>query len=387
MVRFLLSDGNATYSNGVFTFALDRRLRNATAARFRKASYVLDTSVSVAPNIVYLRSRALNSISANTHTVILTDTQHENAVDVLAILEDTHTTGRYRMIEDPRTLPLTYSHLRNLDFYFTDPAGNNLSFTETAEDEVTAAAIAARSDLFLFLNYTDLTKVTTTGSPPTQLLTQIEAVNDSSFQFIPNSGSGIAYTDFGSNGGKCADFNNDWVRLNDSSTVAEPATGTFSILWKSQPNSTDTQVIVDWYLFRIYVNAGGKLAYYDGEINETNITVENSTKYLLSVRRDGAEVEFLWRLEKLSDNTVQTDTTSNGGNSSGTGLFDIAGNSTHSAAGMEISNLVVITSIADADVLTIETYLKQYYRGLVSSSSGGASTDATWFAEIDINTR
>ena len=387
MVRFLLSDGNATYSNGVFTFALDRRLRNATAARFRKASYVLDTSVSVAPNIVYLRSRALNSISANTHTVILTDTQHENAVDVLAILEDTHTTGRYRMIEDPRTLPLTYSHLRNLDFYFTDPAGNNLSFTETAEDEVTAAAIAARSDLFLFLNYTDLTKVTTTGSPPTQLLTQIEAVNDSSFQFIPNSGSGIAYTDFGSNGGKCADFNNDWVRLNDSSTVAEPATGTFSILFQSQPNTTDTQVIVDWYLFRIYVNAGGKLSYYDGEINETNITVENSTKYLLSVRRDGAEVEFLWRLEKLSDNTVQTDTTSNGGNSSGTGLFDIAGNSTHSAAGMEISNLVVITSIADADVLTIETYLKQYYRGLVSSSSGGASTDATWFAEIDINTR
>ena len=92
MVRFLLSDGNATYSNGVFTFALDRRLRNATAARFRKASYVLDTSVAVAPNIVYLRSRALNSISANTHTVILTDTQHENAVDVLAILEDTHTT-------------------------------------------------------------------------------------------------------------------------------------------------------------------------------------------------------------------------------------------------------------------------------------------------------
>ena len=387
MVRFLLSDGNATYSNGVFTFALDRRLRNATQARFRKASYVLDTSVAVAPNIVYLRSRALNSISANTHTVILTDTQHENAVDVLAILEDTHTTGRYRMIEDPRTLPLTYSHLRNLDFYFTDPAGNNLSFTETAEDAVTAAQIAVRSDLFLFLNYTDLTKVTTTGSPPTQLLTQIEAVNDSSFQFIPNSGSGIAYTDFGSNGGKCADFNNDWVRLNDSSTVAEPATGTFSILWKSQPNTTDTQVIVDWYLFRIYVNAGGKLAYYDGEINETNITVENSTKYLLSVRRDGAEVEFLWRLEKLSDNTVQTDTTSNGGNSSGTGLFDIAGNSTHSAAGMEISNLVVITSIADADVLTVETYLKQYYRGLVSSSSGGASTDATWFAEIDINTR
>jgi L-asparaginase/Glu-tRNA(Gln) amidotransferase subunit D len=47
----------------------------------------------------------------------------------------------------------------------------------------------------------------------------------------------------------------------------------------------------------------------------------------------------------------------------------------------------VITSIADSDVSTIETYLKQYYRGLTSSSSGATSTDATWFAEIDINTR
>ena len=135
------------------------------------------------------------------------------------------------------------------------------------------------------MNFSD--NVTTTGSPPAELLTEIEAVNDSTFEFIPNSGSGIAYEDFGSNGGKCADFNNDWVRLNDASTAAEPATGTFSILWKSQPNSTDTQVIVDWYRFRLYVNAGGKLSYYDGAIQETDITVENSTDYLLSVRREG----------------------------------------------------------------------------------------------------
>ena len=89
----------------------------------------------------------------------------------------------------------------------------------------------------------------------------------------------------------------------------------------------------------------------------------------------------------MSDNTVQSADSYHGGNSSGTGLFDIGGNSTYSAAGSESSNLVVITSVADADVLTIETYLKQYYRGLISTSSGATSTDATWFAEIDINTR
>ena len=384
-MRFLLSDGNSTYSNGNFTFNLDRRLRNVTRARFRKASYVVDPTLSVVPNIVYLRSRALNAIAANTHTMILKDSGHENPTDVFGILEETHTVGRYRMIEDPRSVPLAYSHLRNLDFYFTDPAGNNLSFTETDEDAVTAAQIAVRSDLFLFLNYTDETKVTITGSPPAELLTEIEAVNDSTFEFIPNSGSGIAYENFGTNGGKCVDFNNDWVRLSDSSTVGEPDTGTLSLLFKSQPNSTDTQVIVDWYRWRIYVNAGGKLAWYDGEINETDITVSNSTDYLLSVRRDDGD--FMWRLENLGDNTVATDTTSNGGNSAGTGLFDIGGSSTYSAAGSESSNLVVITSVADADVLTIETYLKQYYRGLSSTTSGATSTDATWFAEIDFDTK
>ena len=220
-MRFLLSDGNSTYSNGNFTFNLDRRLRNVTRARFRKASYVVDPTLSVVPNIVYLRSRALNTIAANTHTMILKDSGHENPTDVFGILEETHTVGRYRMIEDPRSVPLAYSHLRNLDFYFTDPAGNNLSFTETDEDAVTAAQIAVRSDLFLFLNYSDETKVVTTGSPPAELLISIEAVNDSTFEFIPNSGSGIAYENFGTNGGKCADFNNDWVRLNDSSTVTE----------------------------------------------------------------------------------------------------------------------------------------------------------------------
>ena len=388
MVRFLLSNGNSTYSNGVFTFSLDRRLRNVTRARFRKASYVIDPSVSVVPNIVYLRSRALNAIAANTHTVILASNAHENAVDVFGILEDTHTTGRYRMIEDPRTVPLAYSHLRNLDFYFTDPDGNNLSFTETSEQAITAAEIAVRSDLFLFLNFTDSTKVTTTGSEPDVLLTEIEAVNDSTFEFIPNSGSGIAYEDFGSNGGKCAQFNNDWVRLNDASTTNEPLIGTFCVLFKTQPNTTDVQVICDWYLFRLYINAGGALSYYDGSVQETSISVENSTDYLLTVRRDnpgdvGAGTGFAWRLEKLSDNTVQSAVSFHGGNSPGSGLFDIAGNSSHSAAGMEISNMIVISSIADSDVSTIEKYLKQYYRGL-ETVEGGDALPGKFMLELDI---
>ena len=175
-MRFLLSDGNSTYEDGVFTFALDRRLRNATRARVRKVSYIVDPTLAVVPSVVYLRSQAFHSIAADKHTVILKATQHENSVDVLASLEEEHATGRFRLMEAPRAIPLNYTHLRNLDFYFTNPAGDNLSFTETSETAVTAAEIATRADIFLFMNFSDAAKVTI--DPASTLLTEIEAVND-----------------------------------------------------------------------------------------------------------------------------------------------------------------------------------------------------------------
>ena len=135
------------------------------------------------PSIQYLR----------THTVILTDTQHENAVDVLAILEDTHTTGRYRMIEDPRSLPLTYSHLRNLDFYFTDPAGAVIG-AAVEGGGTTASDITGHASIFMFLDFEDEDQMTI--SAPPQLLTEIIASNNPALEFQPSSGSGIAYGDW-----------------------------------------------------------------------------------------------------------------------------------------------------------------------------------------------
>ena len=85
----------------------------------------------------------------------------------------------------------------------------------------------------------------------------------------------------------------------------------------------------------------------------------------------------------MSDGTVQTDSTDHGDNNSGSGLFDLGGNSSYSAAGCEASNLVVITSIADSDVSTVETYLKQYYRGL-GSTAGGDALPGKFMLELDI---
>ena len=124
-MRFILNHGNSTLEDGVYTFKLDKRLSNASIAQVLKASFEY-TSAGVEPLVVYLRSNALHSIASRKHTLELTSASHENSSNILAVLEETHTTGRYRLRGIENTIPLGYSHLRNLDFYFTDHAGTNL---------------------------------------------------------------------------------------------------------------------------------------------------------------------------------------------------------------------------------------------------------------------
>ena len=136
MPRFLLAHGNSTFKDGSFNFSLDRRFRNATHLRVKKASYVADSGLTVVPPVVYLRSKALHRLASNKHTLELKNTGHENDVDVLAVLEETHTTGRYRLNTFERFIRLDYSHLREIDFYFTDSAGTNLSTSTSTFNQV-----------------------------------------------------------------------------------------------------------------------------------------------------------------------------------------------------------------------------------------------------------
>ena len=388
-MRYLIHSADCTFdvATGKHSILLDRRISNPQHLKLVKCVYEAPTDAGgVYPLAVYLRSGGIHELVKNKHTIQLTANNHENEADVIAVLKESFSSKRYLLEKERSFLIKQHAYVRSFDFYFTDNNSIIGKPESSVEQAVTAAEIAGRADMFLFLNFSDSEKVTTDATGT--LITEIEAVNDSTFEFIPNSGSGIAYADFGSNGGKCADFNNDWVRLNDASTVNEPLIGTFCVLFKTQPNTTDVQVITDWYLFRLYINTGGAVSYYDGSVQETSISVENSTDYLLTVRRDnpGSAAEdtgFAWRLEKLSDNTVQSAVSFHGGNSPGSGLFDIAGSSSHSAAGMEISNMIVISSIADSDVSTIEKYLKQYYRGL-ETVEGGDALPGKFMLELDI---
>jgi len=127
--------------------------------------------------------------------------------------------------------------------------------------------------------------------------------------------------------------------------------------------------------------ADAKLAYY-GSPTLTDLSVADNTDYMVTVRRNDAGGSFEWRLENMETGVVTTDSSLHGSNSGGTGLFNIGGNSTYSPTGTEISNLIVIESVADADVEECELYLRQYYRGVTAGTE--SSTAGKFLIELDI---
>ena len=271
-----------------------------------------------------------------------------------------------------RHSPLTNSGVGNIISVFHCPQAqlerSDTVTTTTTETSVSSSDIAARSDIFMLLDFSDSSMVTLAAGVDS--LTQIIATNDSTFTFVSSDAAGIPYEDFGTNSKKCINLNTGNIRLSDSSTVSEPESGTLCMLFSTQTTINDVQTLIDAYRWRILCNSD-KLAYYTGSNVDTTISLTAATDYLLTVRRN--VTEFIWRLEKLSDNSTQEQTTSNGGASGGTGLWDIGATSSVTADG-KISNMVLITSNADSDVETVELYLRQQYRGVGTSTSTSTVT-------------
>ena len=96
-MRYLVHSGNSTYDQSTkrYSFNLDRRFPNPTRVRISKINFVASTADTY-PTVVYLRSTAVDNLIKTKHTVELTDENHENPSDVLAVLEETHNVARYR---------------------------------------------------------------------------------------------------------------------------------------------------------------------------------------------------------------------------------------------------------------------------------------------------
>ncbi len=304
-MRYLVHSEDCSFdtATGKHSIVLDRRISNPTHLKVSKLVYESPTIASgVYPLAVYARSEGINDLVRRKHCVELTASNHENESNCYAVLKESQSTKRYHMAK-PISFPIKqHAYVRELDFFFADNRTIIGGTVSAGETEVTAATIAARSDLFMFLNLSDAAKITTSAGGD---LTQWEAVNDSTFQFVPDGGSGLTISDFGSNGGKSVDFDGAYM-LKDDSTAAEPGTGTVCFLFNSQDDQmTEYYPLIDWYRWRIWV-ADAKLAYY-GSPTLTDLSVADNTDYMVTVRRNDAGVTFELRLENMATGVVTTD--------------------------------------------------------------------------------
>ena len=395
-MRFLLSDGNSTHVDGIYTFSLDRRLANATVARLTKADFQYTPSVgTVAPHVVYIRSTAIHKLAANKHTVVLKATQHHDSVDVLGVLEETHIINRYRLRSWQPLLRLNYSHLREIDFYFTDPAGAVIG--AAVESAGTSASdITTHASIFMFLDMEDTTKITLDGTT----LTEIISTNDANLEFQASDGTGIPYGDWGST--KAITYDEDYVQLRDDDGVAEPEQGFLCMLFESQPTvlADDDYSLVDFYRWRIMVadnaaSGSGALTlnrYPASSADEdSGIEVADGTAYMLTIVRIagsgyGDTYNFEWTLEDLDAETTETATTGSGDASSGTGLFSF-GTSSYSNDGSKLGSVIMMSSTAAADIALAQDFLRARYTGASTTTTTSVDLSATFFAEIDIDTK
>ena len=120
-MRYLIHSEDCTFNEttGVYTIAADRRIANPVSMKIQSFVYQAPTLASY-PLAVYVSSTAFNDLVSKKHTLQLTQNNHENETDIVCVLTESNTTGRYKL-SVPRRFPTKpYAYVRNFDFKFTD---------------------------------------------------------------------------------------------------------------------------------------------------------------------------------------------------------------------------------------------------------------------------
>ena len=133
-MRYLIHSEDCTFeeTTGVYTLAADRRIANPISLKIQSFVYQAPTLASY-PLAIYVSSTGLNDMVAKKHTLQLTSNNHENETDVICVLNESNTAGRYTLTT-PRRFPMNqYTYVRNFDFKFTD---NNTGIGLSGSDDI-----------------------------------------------------------------------------------------------------------------------------------------------------------------------------------------------------------------------------------------------------------
>ena len=393
-MRFLVHHDNSTYDAATkrFYFNLDQRISNPTRIKVSKASYTASTTASD-PQVIYMRSQALNDLIKAKHTVDLVAEGHENASDAIAVLEETHTTGRYRMQGSTLVFPV-HSHTassRKFDFYFTNNftaldgvyTAPSVPGTTTAEME----AFVAAGDITVWI---DMSKADAVLNTSLEQATVGESINrivsrtpGGDLQLMASGTDKVAYTTLGEGNAVTQQVAAAWsYSIDGSGNPYDQVTGSHVFLLRSPPDATGLEVI--WQSSSLHMFWWNDTLQYKNAAEayvSTGLVVLDDTDYLLEVAYVAAESN--WTLTKLSDNSVQTALNLQALRSPVfTQVKMISTAQSHQLG--KFGDYVNCSAGAAADVVQ---YFKQVYTGAATEAVVDPDgKDATFFVQLDIDT-
>ena len=140
-MRYLIHSDDCSYdgATGIYNIDIDKKIFNPVNLKLMNIVFEAPTDDSY-PLAVYCHSQAINDLVRAKHTLKLTAENHENESDVIAVLSEDQTAGRFRL-RQTRRFPLnSATHIRSFDFRFTDNesivggGGGSTDFDEVEDD-------------------------------------------------------------------------------------------------------------------------------------------------------------------------------------------------------------------------------------------------------------
>ena len=407
-LKFLLHSSNATFDATAkkWFFHLDNRIANPRIIKLAAASFTTSGDTNPHPHVVYLRSDYLSRLIRRKHTVSLRTTGHENDTNILAVLTETHTRGRYSM-DGSRTFGVySDSTDRSVDIYFTDGEtvlegtyGSAPVSGSTGDD----AAIEAIPDVKMWMDMA-----------PGNLL-------DSAYNNAVNFGDPVRYiyqhahsevntftgygdfdlTAWGPNGARGLSSQVSWQFANETAgsnwLPQEDFTIVFGFKAPATALSGSHRITRFWWL-DMWINQGDfAIEDVNGTKQNTGLTIVPTKDYIITVRRaddDGDGVyQFYARSERLDNNVVTNGTPVAIGkpvNQQYAYYLSLSNEHFLDKTGVLSYLIFFLGGNDNTNVAEAETWIRNKYNGTSTSASGetvSVNQEATFFVSLDVKQR
>ena len=405
-MRYLLHHTDATYDSTTkrWMYNIDRRVSNPTFLTVLTCTYPAAAAASY-PSVVYMRSDAIIAMCKTKHTVELKAVDHENNSNVVAVLQETHTLGRYAMHRQVSFPVHGHTQTTRIDLYFTD--GNTIMDGEVVGDSpasgLDADIVAIDTDLLAWFDFAPARTLDAAYGEATDVGDEVANIYNRSpgpatLVYVNQYGNPLQLAAVGSARGITRD--GSWQSFADTSTPTGDLENVFCVhsLFITPSTSGAHSYLFDIMMLKIFTWTSNSIGYKDdaGSNAVLNFSTIPGRAYILTCeRRDATQdyngngniegYEFHFRLEDLVTDVVTTDTVVQGNDHPGSEqVWRLGKASTHF---FHVQGPFLIHNGNNADdMANCQAWLRNKFTG-AASEDAAVSGPATWFIEMNVKAR